>query len=118
VVLLAGDGVPGAETFRLADRMASTSGSGLVVLAVGDAGTQPEEIRSAAHAAIDADIAVHRVPGADMSAAVAALGALEPSYVIWPGEQRALSDAEIADLLRNAKAPLLLMRHTPGPERP
>lgn len=118
VVLMARDGVPGAETFRLADRMASTSGSGLVVLAVGDAGTALEEIRSAAHAAIDADVRIHRVPGAEISAAVAALGALEPSYVIWPGEQRSLSDAEIADLLRNAKAPLLLMRHTSGPDRP
>ena len=76
VVLLAGAAVPGAETFHLAERIASITGTGLVVLAAGADGSMLDEIRAAARNAIDADMPVQQAPAPEMSIVAASAAAL------------------------------------------
>ncbi len=112
VVLFAPDGVPDAAAFRLADRVASTTGAGIVVAILPDGEGQPEAISAAARDAVHGELRVRRLPTADIGSAAASVGELHPSFVIWPPRPDVAGrDAET--LLRATRAPLLLMR----PER-
>lgn len=110
VILLARDAVPNRQTLRLADRIASSTDSELVVLVATH--SIFDETRSVALEIVENNISIRRMHGADLSAA----GNFRPSFVIWPDSEQTLSGNETEYLLRTANAPLLLLRssHVPG----
>jgi hypothetical protein len=112
VVLLAPDGVPDAGAFHLADRVASTTGSGILVAMMPGGEGQSEAIRAAARETVHGELQVRRLPAGEIGAAAASIGELQPSFVIWPPRPD-LAGQDAETLLRATHAPLLLMR----PER-
>lgn len=114
VVLLAGDGTPGDEAIGLAARIASMTGSELVLLTLAGSDADIEAMRLAAYQSLGRDIRVEPARHGGIAAAAEKVGALEPSFVVWPTDRGSLTGADAEALLRAARAPLLLARRT-GP---
>jgi len=102
--------IPGANLFRMAERIASAAGVGTVILILPGGERKLDDMRKAAHAALGPDAQLEMLPGPEPSDAVMSIADWHPSYVIWSGGNGPQREEKLDLLLRAAGAPVVLLR--------